>query len=178
MEQSNCEIPTKVISTYPDLARELVKMISSAEREIYVAPRYYEPAIGSKILAKFAEGVAVHMLDQNPSGVGFEERLRAASVHDSKNRDLILKYLDAPDSIIRVEKFDYSFVVVDGRSCGVEIVDPANPDNFCCAIKLESTTLAAQLIGIFESIARSQKPKVLEKPQTTIVFSSQGEISN
>ena len=155
-----------LIHNYPDLARELASMISSAEHEIYIAPRYYEPAIGSIVLAKFAQGVSIHMLDSNPSGVSFEDRLRSASVHDMKNRDLILKFLAEPNSLIRIDRLDYSFVVIDGHSCGVELVNPANPENFFCAMKIESNTLAGELIRMFEDLARSQSknPIAIESP--------------
>ena len=151
-----------LIRTYPELARELVKMISSATREIYIAPRYYEPAIGSRLLAKFAEGVSIHVLDSNACGVRFEERIRVALTHDAKNRELMQKLLDSPGTIVKTEDLPYSFAVVDGKYCGVELTNPNNPDNFSLALKLESSELAKELIGMFESLAGSTIPKKIE----------------
>ncbi len=144
-----------VTQTFADLARSVSLMISSARREIFFAPRYYEPAIGNKILTKFSEGVTLHVLDANTCGVAFEKRLRSASLHDTKNRDLILKMLDMPDLISEVERLDYSFIVVDGRHCCIELVNPASPDNFNCALTLESEDLGRELIRIFYSLAQS-----------------------
>ncbi len=166
MEQSSCEATVEIIQTYPDLARELVKMISSAQREIYIAPRFYEPAIGSRMISKVAEGVSIHMLDANPSAVAFEKRLRAAGTHDLKTRELISKFLDQPNSVVQVKRLDYSFLVVDGHSCGIEIVNPTNPDDFFCAIKLESASLAKELITIFHSLANTgETPMQNEGPR-------------
>jgi hypothetical protein len=131
-------------------------MVSSAKYEIYIAPRYYEPAVGNMILTKFAEGIALHILDSDVCGVSFEKRLRTASVHDARNRELILKFLDTPDLLTEVERLDYSFIVVDGKMCGVELVNPTNPDNFSCALKLENENLARELVEIFHSLAESR----------------------
>ena len=145
---------TKLIRSYPELARELVGIISNARDEIYLASRYYEPAVGSKILQKFAEGVTVHVLDGNSSGVSFEERIRIASTYDIKNRALMLKLLDAPDAIIRSDTLHYSFIVVDGKFCGFELIDPANPDDFNCALRIDDVDLAKVLIHNFDELAR------------------------
>ena len=147
-----------VIRSYPELARELANMISNARTEIYLASRYYEPAVGSKLLAKFAEGVAIHVIDGNSSGVSFEERIRTASAYDSKNRGLILKLLDSPDAIIRVRRLDYSFIVVDGKYCGFELIDPANPDDFNCALRYDDSELAEVLIHTFQNLASVARP--------------------
>ena len=109
-----------IIRNYPELARNVYSTITSAKSEIYLATRYYEPSIGSVLLSKFAEGVSLRILDANPSGMSFEYRLRAASLHDAKNRELFLKMLDTPSVITSVERVDFSFVVVDGRQCGFE----------------------------------------------------------
>lgn len=147
--------PPSVIRTFPDLAMELVKMMSSATSDIHLASRYYEPAIGNRLLAKFAEGVSIHVLDANASGVSLEERMRAAMTHDVKNRQLMSRLLDSKNAIIRAHRLPYSFVVVDRRLCGVELTDPRNPDNFQCAVRLENSELAEELIGMFESLAQS-----------------------
>lgn len=144
-----------VFRTYPELALELVKMMSFAKSEIYLASRYYEPSIGNKVLAKFAEGVPVHLLDANVSGTSFEERIRAAMAHDSKNRNIMSEFLNSNQTITRATNLPYSFGVIDGKYCGIELTDPINPDNFFCALKLESSDLAEKLINMFESLASS-----------------------
>ena len=149
-----------LIRTYPELARELFSAISRAKSEIYIASRYYEPAIGSKLLEKFAEGVSIHVLDSNSSGVTLEERIRSASTHDSKNRSLMLRLLDTPNSFSTTSKLNYSFSIVDGKYCGLELIDPENPDNFTSALKLENTELANQLIAIFQNLAHVNPNKL------------------
>jgi hypothetical protein len=144
-----------IIHTYEDLARDLRQMLSTARSEVFLASRYYEPAIGSALLAKFSEGVIIHLLDSNSSGTTLEKRLRMASTYDTKNRNLILEMLDTPNMFAHVERLDYSFIVVDGKKCGVELVNPANPDNFSCAVKLENENLAKELVEIFHSLAES-----------------------
>lgn len=152
-QQLSKENPIVLIKTYSDLARELARMMSLAQKEIFLAPRYYEPAITSKLFSKFVEGVSIHMLDAKACGLTLEERLREASTHDEKNSELILKFLATPDTLIKVQRLDYSFVVIDGHSCGIELVNQANPDNFYCAIKVDNAPIANALIGIFKDLA-------------------------
>lgn len=154
--------------TYPELALELVKMMSSAQSEIYLASRYYEPAIGNKILAKFAEGIPVHLLDANMSGVSFEDRIRVAMVHDEKNRNLMSAFLNSDNSVIRTNYLPYSFGVIDRKYCGVEMADPRNPDDFYCALKFESKDVAEELINMFESLARSTNAAKLNSSKMTL----------
>ncbi|MCL4517763.1 MAG: hypothetical protein M1587_01035 [Thaumarchaeota archaeon] len=157
-----------LIRSYPELARELLRLISSARREIYLAPRYYEPAIGSKLLAKFAEGVSIHLLDTNACGVYFEERIRTALTHETKNRELMLRLLNTPDAILQCERLDYSFVVVDGKYCGFELVNPSNPDEFNLAVKLESVELAVELIHVFNNLAHNSNFSVQSRAVLSI----------
>ena len=145
-----------VIKDYADLARHLRQMVSLSKNEIYLAPRYYEPAVGSTVLTKFAEGVGIHILDSDVCGVSFEKRLRTASIHDTKNRELILRFLEAPNLLTEVERLDYSFIVVDGKLCGIELINPASPDDFSSAIRVESEELAQELVKIFNGIAESR----------------------
>lgn len=145
----------RIIRNYQELARNLFSMISSAKSEIYLAARYYEPSIGSLLLTKFAEGVTLRILDSNPSGIGFEDRLRSASQHDTKNRELILKMLAISNTITRVNRLDFSFIVVDGSECGFELVNPVKPDDFALAMKVSNPELAKELILVFQSIAES-----------------------
>ena len=138
------------------MAYTVYSLISSASKEIFLAPRYYEPSVGSKLLSKFAEGVILHILDANAAGIAFDKRLRIASTHDTQNRNLIMKMLDTPGIITKVERLDYSFIVVDGRQCCFELIDPTNPDNFYCALKLDNPELAKKLIGVFEGLAKTE----------------------
>ena len=162
MEQFSAAKKTAIVRSYSEAARELLKDISVAKREIYLASRFFEPMIGNKLLSKFAEGLSIHILDGNSSGVSFEERIRAASVHDSKNRDLMLKMLDTPDIIIQTNILSYSFSVFDGKHCDVELTNPANPDDFYCAIKMEDSELAKGLIEMFNDLVKSAKPREKE----------------
>ena len=159
MESLAVDDSAGLISTFQELAVELAKMISSARKEIYLAPRYYEPAITSRLLAKLAEGIPFHMLDAKACGLALEERLRSAYTHDTKNRSLIQKALDTQGVIVSVERLDYSFVVVDGELCGVELVNPLNPDDFFGALKIRNRDLGSKLIQVFEGLSGSQNSR-------------------
>ena len=148
---------TKLIRSYPELASELVGMISSARREIYLASRYYEPLIGGKLLTKFMEGVSVNILDGNSSGISFEQRILEAGRYLTENRNAMREFLESPKVKIRSCKLDYSFIVIDGRECGFEVLNPASPDEFNFAIELDDTEVATNLIGIYQALLRSER---------------------
>jgi hypothetical protein len=150
----NTNITTaKLIQSYAELASGVVRMISDAKREIHLASRYYEPLIGSKLIAKFGEGLNINVLDGNSSGTSFEERIREASKFDTERRSLLRELLDSPKVTLRSCRLDYSFIVVDGQRCGFEVLNPLNPHDFNFAIEISDTEIAKNLIGIFHDLS-------------------------
>ncbi len=143
-----------VFSTYDDLVKESLRLISSAKSEIFIASRYFEPDVSNLLLEKFKEGVALNILDGNPSGATLVSRLRAA-LDNPESRSLAEAVLNSSKVRIKRSTLEYSFIVVDGENCGVEIVNPLNPQEFNLAIELSDKKLSQKMINLFEDQCKS-----------------------
>ena len=143
-----------VFSTYDDLVKESLRLISSAKSEIFIASRYFELDVSNLLLEKFREGVALNILDGNPSGATLVSRLRAA-LDNPESRSLAEAVLKSSKVRIKRSTLEYSFIVVDGENCGVEIVNPLNPQEFNLAIELSDKKLSQKMINLFEDQCKS-----------------------
>ena len=142
----------KVWNSYQALVRSTLNLVGLAKVEVHLASTYYEPIIGSKLVEKFAQGISLNVLDGNPSGTTFVERIREAARIDSKNRDILNALLESPRVKIRNAGIRYSFIVVDRVHCGFELLDPLVPTQFNMAIQIDDVGLAEKLIEQFERV--------------------------
>jgi hypothetical protein len=160
--------PARVIGSYPELVEALLKLLDIAKTEVHIASRFYEPSVGSALVAKFAGGVSLNILDGNPSGTVLVERIRQAASVDTKNRDPLLKFLDSPRVKIASGGLGFSFAIVDRRYCGIELVNPLNPSEFFAAAEFEDGQFAARMIEIFNDVM-SKAPENKEIKQRTMI---------
>lgn len=154
-----------IIKDFNHLTKEVLKLLDNAQKEIYFATRYYDQHVSDKVFERFNKGVAIHMLDGNPSQISVENRLNAIlRVPPSKDA------FDAIHSMIRSPRFDLkqaevpvSFMVVDGVQIISETVNYVNPEQFTMAISsYDDPYLAQRFIEYFDILARNAKvPRLL-----------------
>ena len=142
----------RVLDSYQEVVRTTLDGIGNATSEIHLASTYYEPIIGNKLVEKFAQGVHLNILDGNPSGTSFVERIREAARADPKKRDLLYSLLESPNVKIGKANIQYSFFVLDRFHCGVELMHPLNPSQFNLGFTVDSSKLAEKLIQQFETV--------------------------
>lgn len=143
----------RILKSYEEVVRSIVEIIRKAREEIYLASRYYEPIVGSKLVQKFAEGVSLNILDGNPSGTTFIDRVREAARVPTKDREILTKLLESPKARIRNARIDYSFIVVDRLHSEFEIIDTQNPNSFSGAVQTDEQEIADRLIRVFKETA-------------------------
>jgi predicted transcriptional regulator len=147
---SSEKFPARLIGSYPDLVEALLQMLDLAQTEIHMASRFYEPSVGSALVAKFAHGVSLNILDDNPSGTSFVSRVRESAKADSKNRQVLLKLLDSPIVKVGSGGLGLSFAIVDRKYCQIELLNPLSPNEFFAALQIEDRDFVARLIEIFD----------------------------
>lgn len=148
--------PTKIIYTYEELVDSVLRLIESARTEIFLASRYYEPSVGLRLIGKFGEGVSLNLLDDNPSGTSLVSRLQAA-LDDPATHSLAKAMLESPKVRVSRRVLEYSFIVVDGEYCEIEIVNPLTPQEFNLALGFKDEELSRRMIGFFEKLLTSEK---------------------
>ena len=67
-----------VIKDYNRLVLEVIKLLESAQKEVYMASRYHDPHFSKLMFQKVAkEGLMMHLLDGLPDQISVENRLNA-----------------------------------------------------------------------------------------------------
>ncbi len=146
------DIPTKNLTSYGELVEGFLDMLESAKEEAYVASRYYEPLIGSKLVEKFAVGTKLHILDGNPSGISLSERIRQVARVSTRSKELLTKFLESPNVTLETAELEFSLAVMDRKNCGFEVTDPRNQNEFNYAIQFTDEKMATTLIETFHKI--------------------------
>ena len=148
--------PTVVVNTYEGLVQEVMRLIELGKKEIHIASRYHEPEVSKRLIEKFGKGVALNIIDGNPTGISLTARLQAASTSaDPATRAIMKAVLESPRVRIARLSLDYSFIVVDRRYCGFEVVSPLSPHDFKLAVEFEEEELAQRMVDVFENLWKS-----------------------
>jgi hypothetical protein len=156
-----------VIKDYNRLVLEVIKLMESAQKEVYLATRYHDPHFSKLMFHKIAnEGLMMHMLDGLPEQVGVENRLNAI-LRVPPNRETF----EMVNNIIRSGRFELrkanlsaSFMVVDGTTVCYETTDYLNPEQFTLAIShYDDPYLAQRFISYYRTLIKDAPvPKLFQ----------------
>ena len=156
-----------VIKDYNRLVLEVIKLMESAQKEVYLASRYHDPHFSKLMFHKVAnEGLMMHLLDGLPEQISVENRLNAI-LRVPPNRETF----EMVNSIVRSGRFELrkakltaSFMVVDGTTVCYETTDYTNPEQFTLAIShYDDPYLAQRFISYYRTLVKdAQVPQLFE----------------
>ena len=156
-----------VIKDYNRLVLEVIKLMESAQKEVYLASRYHDPHFSKLMFHKVAnEGLMMHLLDGLPEQISVENRLNAI-LRVPPNRETF----EMVNSIVRSGRFELrkakltaSFMVVDGTTVCYETTDYSNPEQFTLAIShYDDPYLAQRFISYYRTLVKdAQVPQLFE----------------
>jgi predicted transcriptional regulator len=151
-----------VIKDYNRLVLEVIKLLESAQKEVYMASRYHDPHFSKLMFQKVAkEGLMMHLLDGLPDQISVENRLNAI-LRVPPNREtfeMVNSIIKSGRFELRKVKLSASFIVVDGTTVCYETTDYANPEQFTLAIShYDDAYLAQRFIAYYRTLARDAKP--------------------
>jgi hypothetical protein len=156
-----------VIKDYNRLVIEVTKLLASAQNEVYMATRYYDPHFSKLMFHKVAnEGLTMHLLDGLPDQISLEKRLNAI-LRVPPNREtfeLVKSIIKSPRFDLRKANVSASFMVVDGTAVCYETTNFNNPQQFTLAIShYDDAYLAQRFISYYRALATdSPAPQLLE----------------
>ncbi|HEX6280839.1 MAG TPA: hypothetical protein VFZ67_01290 [Nitrososphaera sp.] len=159
-----------VIKDYNKLVLEVTKLLESAEKEVYMATRYYDLHFSKLMFHKVAnEGLMMHLLDGLPDQISVANRLNAI-LRVPPNREtfeMVNKIIKSQRLDLRKAKLSASFMVVDGTTVCYETTDYANPEQFTLAIShYDDPYLAQRFISHYRTLVRDAKvPQFIESIQ-------------
>jgi hypothetical protein len=159
-----------VIKDYNKLVLEVTRLLESAEKEVYMATRYYDLHFSKLMFHKVAnEGLMMHLLDGLPDQISVENRLNAI-LRVPPNREtfeMVNKIIKSQRFDLRKAKLSASFMVVDGTTVCYETTDYINPEQFTLAISHhDDPYLAKRFISYYRTLVKDAKvPQFIESIQ-------------
>ena len=159
-----------VIKDYNKLVLEVTKLLESAEKEVYMATRYYDLHFSRLMFHKVAnEGLTMHLLDGLPDQISVANRLNAI-LRVPPNREtfeMVNKIIKSKRFELRKAKLSASFMVVDGTTVCYETTDYVNPEQFTLAIShYDDPYLAQRFISYYQILAKdANAPQFIQSIQ-------------
>jgi predicted transcriptional regulator len=159
-----------VIKDYNKLVLEVTKLLESAEKEVYMATRYYDLHFSRLMFHKVAnEGLTMHLLDGLPDQISVANRLNAI-LRVPPNREtfeMVNKIIKSKRFELRKAKLSASFMVVDGTTVCYETTDYVNPEQFTLAIShYDDPYLAQRFISYYQTLAKdANAPQFIQSIQ-------------
>ena len=154
-----------VIKDYNRLVVEVIKLLESAQDEVFMATRYYDPHFSKLMYDKIKQGLTMHLLDGLPEQLSVANRLNAI-LRVPPNKETF----EMVDGIIKSHKFDLrkgvvpaSFIVIDGSTVCYETTNYSNPEQFTVAVShYDDLYLAERFITYYKMLAKdSTVPQLL-----------------
>jgi predicted transcriptional regulator len=147
-----------VIKDFNRLVLEVIKLMESAQKEVYLATRYHDPHFSKLMFHKVAnEGLMMHMLDGLPDQISVENRLNAI-LRVPPNREtfeMVNSIVKSGRFELRKAKLSASFMVVDGTTVCYETTDYINPEQFTLAIShYDDPYLAQRFISYYRTLVK------------------------
>jgi len=155
-----------VIKDYNRLVIEVIKLLESAQSEVYMATRYFDPHFSKLMYTKIKENnIKMHMLDGLPNQQSVAGRLNAIvrTPPDRQTLEMVTGIMKSDRFELKKANVPASFMVVDGTSVCYETTNYSNPEQFTIAIShYDDRYLAQQFITYYHSLAKNATaPKLL-----------------
>lgn len=153
-----------VIKDYNRLVIEVIKLMESAQHEVYMASRYHDPHFAKMLFKKLADGVTVHMFDGNPDQISLGNRINAVlrTPPDRETFEMVSKIVKSGKLDLKKGNVTASFMVVDGTTVCYETSNYANPEQFTLAIShYDDPYLANRFILHYNMMTKDIMPSQL-----------------
>jgi hypothetical protein len=145
-----------LVWSYEEMVKTIVERLSTVRSNIHLASRFTEDRIISAILPKAQAGATVKVLADSrllKNYVnGTDGKLEMSDRHTSER----MKVTVNPFYPYKVERkfcqLPFSFVLIDGRGVGVELIDAKHPDEFAGAMFFENETLFNYMKATFDAL--------------------------
>jgi len=156
-----------IVYRFEDIVKGTVELLEKAEREVYLASRHTENDVVEAVFKAFSRGVGEwHIIssDKNVKNVLSQRMylLRMIIAHPEYMKAFFTLLNSSKVQTGYVEELPYSFIIVDGKYVGIEILNPDNKE-FLMGLFFENKTLAEKLIEIFNSLMAKAKKDPLKE---------------
>lgn len=147
----------RLVMDYGVLINTLQERMKDVKSQAWYATRYFNEHIVSKAIELHRRGVDVRVLVDRALVEKYISEYMGMSKHDASRHELerfkMLTDPFYPDKLERkVVDVPFSFIVLDGRYVGIELVNVNNPNKFYAGIYVENEYIGSQLKSLFETL--------------------------
>ncbi|OHE55069.1 MAG: hypothetical protein A3K61_00435 [Thaumarchaeota archaeon RBG_16_49_8] len=163
-------IPRLALS-YEEMVKSIVERLSTARKSIYLASRFTEDRIISAILSKAQAGATVKVLADSKLLKNYVNETKGKLEMTDSHASERVKVAVNPFYPYKVERkfcqLPFSFILMDGRGVGIELVDAQHPDKFTGAVFIENETLFNYMKATFDSLWEGKTEHAIPEAPST-----------
>ncbi|MEM1951616.1 MAG: hypothetical protein QXE95_06785 [Candidatus Nitrosocaldus sp.] len=150
----------RLITDFATLINLLEEKMKDVKNQAWYATRYFNEHVISKAIELHRKDVDVRVLVDRALVEKYIAEYMGMSKKNANGHELerFKMFTDPfyPDKLDRkVVDVPFSFIILDGRYVGIELVNVNNPSKFYAGIYIENEYIASQLKGLFEALYTS-----------------------
>jgi len=143
--------PVEIVQTYDELRSAVIELIEKAEKEIFLATQYTDSSVAETVLKASTRGVKMLFLDGDKTNLSKKMQMLRIFLSKPKMVKLFYDTLNSPNVAIKYADLSYSFIVVDGKYAGIEIVSPATKI-FMFGVVFHSESICERFVSMFRGL--------------------------
>jgi hypothetical protein len=147
--------PVKFFDTWNELSMHVAIKIETMKKELFVATRYVDFRTADSALRVAQRGCKVNILHSNRNGLSTKLQLMGNLMTHPKALSVFKELTTNPNVVLREATIPFSFLVIDEKNVGIEIVNPEDPYSFFFGLEFDNEDLARKLISHFSEISRN-----------------------
>lgn len=147
----------RLITDYDILINTLEERMKDVNGQVWYATRYFNEHIIGKAIELHRRGVDVKVLVDRALVERYIAEYMGMSKHNANRHELerfkMITDPFYPDKLERkVADVPFSFIILDSRYVGIELVNANNPTRFYAGVYIENVYIANQLKSLFEAL--------------------------
>jgi DNA-binding transcriptional ArsR family regulator len=168
-----------LVYRFEDIVKGTIELLEKAEREVYLATRYTDNDVVEAVFKAFGRGVGEwHIIssDRNVKNILSQriQLIRMMIAHPEYLKAFFTLLNSSKVQTGYVEELPYSFIVVDRKYVGIEVLNP-DSKGFLLGLFFENEILAEKLIEIFNSLMAKAREDPLRDAITGSLTIHDGE---
>lgn len=144
--------PMKFFDNWNELSLDVAMEIEMMKKELYVATRYVDFRTADVALRAAKKECKVSIIHSPRDGMSTKSQLVGNLMTHPKALSVFKELISHPNVSLREATIPYSFLVIDSKIVGLEIVNPEDPFSFFFGVKFENERLAAKLALHFDAL--------------------------
>ncbi len=149
------ENKARIYMDYNDLIEDLAARISDARSEVCYATRHFNEVIVGKAIELGRKGVSIRVLADKSLIDKYIKEYAGIQRTNGHGLERFKMFVDPfyPDKFDRkIIEVPFSFVVIDSKYVGIELINSYNPERFYAAIYVEDVYIARQIKELFNEL--------------------------